>query len=285
MNSSRPQASLDELRAQARQIRRYVLHQARSRGHGYVGQGMQAADIFACLFFSELHWSAHDLADPLRDRFLLSTGHYAIALYASLVVAGVLRREQLDGYGVDGSPFTLGTEPGEIPAVEFAGGSLGQGLGVAAGLAWGLRFNKNPARVLNYMSDGEVQEGATWEAAMLAGAQGLDNLINIIDVNRTQADGPLVLEIEPLADKYRAFNWWVTEVDGNDMAALRGAFDAARTVTGQPKAIICHTRIGAGSSKLMSYPKAHFVRVTEQDWNDIMNEFECSDEPQTEHLA
>jgi len=268
--------NLPNLKKRARDVRLNVLYQGMKFGQGYIGQGMQTADIMALLHFHEMNWSPDRLEDPTRDRFLLSTGHYAISMYATYAALGMLTRDQLASYGQDGSKLSLGAEVGHVPGIEFSGGSLGQGLGVSAGLAWGLALQGNSARVFNYMSDGETQEGSVWEAAMLAGSRGMGNLVNIVDVNRVQADGPLVLEIEPLAEKFRAFGWWVEEVDGNDMAALVEVFEKARDVADKPKAIICHTQIGAGSPTLESYPKAHFVRVEPDQWQGIYEEFEVA---------
>ena len=264
--------NIEALEERAREIRRNVLFQGMKFGQGYVGQGLQAADLMAALHFAEMNWNPEQPGD--RDRFLLSTGHYAIALYATYAALGLLSREQLATYGTDGSPLTLGTEVGEFAGIEISGGSLGQGLGVAVGLAWSLKNRGKSDRVFNYMSDGETQEGSVWEAAMLASGRNLDNIINIIDVNRTQADGPLVLEIEPLAEKFRAFGWWAVDIDGNNLAELKKAFDAIRNVREKPKALVCHTRICAGSPTLESFPKTHFVRVDPDQWQSIYDEFE-----------
>lgn len=262
------------VRASAKAIRRNVIRQARSKGEGYVGQGLQAADIFATLFRRELIGLDRPVGDLSRDRFLLSVGHYGIALYATLAEIGAIPEELLDGYASDGSVLTMGTEPGHIPEVEFGGGSLGQGLGVAAGISWAMRYRNAPARVFNYMSDGELQEGATWEAAMFAGARNLGNLVNIIDVNRTQADGELVLEVEPLADKFRAFGWWVTEVNGNDVGSLFEAFDKARDAGALPKCLICHTTIAYGAPSISGQALSHFMRVSPDKWQSVLREVE-----------
>lgn len=261
------------LAAGAKAIRRNVLRQASNKGEGYVAQGLQTAELFSLLYLSELRGLDLSPGDPERDNFLLSVGHYAIALYAALAAAGKLDPDLLDTYAADGSALTMGAEPGHVEGVEFAGGSLGQGLGVAAGAAYGRRLKQERARVFNYMSDGEIQEGATWEAAMFAGHHRLGNLVNIVDVNRTQADGPLVLEIEPLAEKFRSFGWWATDVDGNDIGALLDAFLLAGNQADVPKCLICHTRLGHGSPTL-SGPKAHFVRVKSGEWGRIRAEVE-----------
>jgi transketolase len=265
-------SNLERLAEQARRIRVNVVRQTMGAGQGYVGQGLQAADIFAVLFSHEMRWDPARLDDPDRDRFLLSAGHYAIAHYATLAAHGLIKEEALKTYGANGSPLTGSNEPGELPGAEFAGGSLGQGLGVAAGLALGLRMRGSPARVFNYMSDGELQEGSTWESAMFAGDRKLAGLVNIIDINRTQADGALCVEVEPVARKFESFGWWAQDVDGNDIGALVQTLKAAQAETDRPKALVCHTRMGHGSPTVLKHPFMHFVRVGHEDWETIMHE-------------
>jgi transketolase len=266
------EAELEELREVARRLRGHVVRQGRAAQGGYVGQGLQCADIFALLYFREMHWSKELVDDRDRDRLLLSVGHYAIILYAVLVEAGLIEEAALDTYGQDGSQYTLGAEPGHVPGIEFAGGSLGQGLGAGAGLAWGLRHQGSSARVFNYMSDGELQEGSTWEAAMYAGHAGLANLVTLVDVNRTQADGDLVVEVEPVAEKFRAFGWWAEDVDGHDLTALDGVLDRARAVTDRPQALVCHTQIGRGSPTVIETGRAHFIRLRADQWDRLTEE-------------
>lgn len=264
-----------DLRAVARRLRLHALCAARGKGEAYIGQALQSAELFAVLYFRELNWSPRTLNDEARDRLLLSVGHYGLAHYAAMAEHGLLTEDELRTYGADGSALTLGAEPGDVPGMEFAGGSLGQGLGVAGGLAWGLRYRGNSARVFDYMSDGETQEGSTWEAAMFAGARGLSNLTAIVDVNRTQADGDLVLEVEPLADKFRAFGWWARDVDGNDVDALLDAFAAAdRDAGARPRALIAHTRLAQGAPSLQNRPHAHFVRMSADEWVTAQREIE-----------
>jgi transketolase len=260
-----------DLARRATAIRRHVLRQAAGKGEGYVGQGLQCADAFAYLFFHELVLDEQRRAED-RDHFLLSVGHYAIALYAALVEAGQLTEEELDTYGADGSRLTLGSEPGHLPGIELAGGSLGQGLGVGAGWALGLRLRGGTGRAVVYLSDGELQEGSTWEAAMFAAHHRLANLVAVIDVNRTQADGPLVLEVEPVVAKLEAFGWWAAEVDGHDLEALDRAFRGAGGVTDRPTAIVLHTTIGKGSPTVESRPRNHFMRVKPDEWRTVAAE-------------
>jgi transketolase len=152
--------------------------------------------------------------------------------------------------------------------MEISGGSLGHGLGVATGMALGLRHQGNHARVYNLLSDGELDEGSTWEAALACAHHGLDNVTAIVDVNALQADGPTVgvLRTEPITDKWRAFGWHAVRVDGNDIAALVAAFDQLRTHRGSPNVLICDTRIGRGVPLLETREKAHFMRVGADEW-------------------
>ncbi|WP_343598852.1 transketolase [Mycobacterium sp.] len=271
------QRSPAELRGVAQRLRLHAVAAVRGKGEGYIGQALQTAELFAVLYFHEMRWSPTAFDDDSRDRMLLSVGHYALSHYCAMAEHGLLSAAQLSTYGVDGSPLTLGAEPGQVPGVEFAGGSLGQGLGVAGGLAWGLRHRGSPARVFTYMSDGETQEGATWEAAMFAGDRGLANLTCVVDVNRTQADGELVVEVEPLAEKFRAFGWWAADVDGNDIDALLGVFADARNDGGaRPRAVIAHTRLANRAASLQARRNAHFVRITEEQWLQVQREIEES---------
>jgi transketolase len=258
-------ADLQALTEHAMSVRRKVIAMASGRGQGYVGQGLGVADILVALYFYEMHYNPHEPDDPDRDRFVLSTGHYSIALFAVLAEAGVLDEAELSTYGEDGSRLEMSSTDA-TPGVEITGGSLGQGLGVAAGIALGARLSGKAFRVFNLLSDGELQEGSTWEAAMFAGDRRLSSLTALIDVNRTQADGDLVVEVEPVKSKFEAFGWWAEDVDGNDLAALAHVLDEAREVGDKPKALVCHTRLGFGVPLIMNKERAHFVRVEPEDW-------------------
>jgi transketolase len=255
-------------------MRLRAVRMAEGKGEGYIGQGLQTADILAVLFCAEMRLASQDGAGG-EDRFLLSTGHYSIGLWAAMAEAGLLAEAELDHYGRDGHPVAMSTIDGALPGVELTGGSLGHGPGVAAGLALGLRMRGSAGRVFVYLSDGELQEGSVWEAAMFAAARGLGNLWAIVDINRTQADGPLVLEVEPVADKLRAFGWACVEADGHDLAALLAALDELRGSAG-PKALICHTEIGHGVRLIAERERAHFVRVDDDEWEQVRRELEGS---------
>ena len=268
------EADIGALKARAKAMRRHMLVMARGPGQGYIGQGLGVADALAALYFHEMRWDPERLGDPLRDRFLLSTGHYSIALWAALAEAGVIPLEELSTYGADDSRLamsTLDTSPG----VEITGGSLGHGLGQAIGMALGLRLDSSTARVFCELSDGEMQEGATWEAAMAATHFGLDRLVALIDCNGIQADGPVVLDMEPVAGKWASFGWATQEIDGNDMAAVVAALKRAREGSGKPHAIVLRTTPGFGAPRLMAREKAHFVRVEPDEWDALMAELEA----------
>jgi transketolase len=259
---------IERIRQTAYRIRRNALNMGEVQGQGYIGQALGVADILAVVYTDQLQFRPEDPHWPDRDRFLLSIGHYAIALYAALAEAGTIPLVELETYGSDDSRLPMSGMASYTPGMEISGGSLGHGLGVATGMALGLRHLGNPARVFNLLSDGELDEGSTWEAAMACAHHGLDNVTAIVDVNALQADGPTagVLRTEPVVDKWRAFGWHARRVDGNDVAALVSAFDDVRSHRGSPSVLICDTRIGRGAPLLESREKAHFLRVEQHEW-------------------
>jgi transketolase len=259
---------IERIRQAAYRIRRNALDMGEVQGQGYIGQALGVADVLAVVYADQLRFRPEDPHWPDRDRFLLSIGHYAIALYAALAEAGIIPLEELETYGSDDSRLPMSAMASYTPGMEISGGSLGHGLGVATGMALGLRHLGNPARVYNLLSDGELDEGSTWEAAMSCAHHGLDNVTAIVDVNALQADGPTtgVLRTEPVTEKWQAFGWHALRVDGNDVPALVAALDELRAHRGSPSVLICDTRIGCGVPLLESREKAHFMRVEEQEW-------------------
>lgn len=259
---------ISRLEESARRIRQHALDMGEVQGQGYIGQALGVADLLAVAYRDQLRLKPDDPDWPDRDRFLLSIGHYAIALYAALAEAGVLDVAELETYGSDESRLPMSGMASYTPGMEISGGSLGHGLGVGVGMALGLRQQGNPARVYNLLSDGEIDEGATWEAAMACGHRRLDNITAIVDVNGLQADGPTggVLRTEPLEDKWRAFGWHALRVDGNDIRALVDAFDELGEHCGSPSVLICDTRVGRGVPFLEEREKAHFMPVSENEW-------------------
>jgi transketolase len=266
-------APVDYLRDRAHVMRRHMLDMARRIGQGYIGQGLGIADVLAALYFHELRLDPEDPAWAGRDRFLLSTGHYSIALWAALAEIGVLPVEELATYGADNSRLEMSTLD-TTPGVEVIGGSLGHGLGQGIGMALGLRRTQPEARVFVELSDGEMQEGSTWEAAMAGAHFRLDNLVAMIDCNGIQADGAVVLDMEPVADKWRAFGWDTVEIDGNDMAQVVNALHYARNRNGRCKAIVLRTTPGKGVRTLEQRERAHFVRVDAGEWDALVRELD-----------
>jgi len=274
-NSPSGDADVAALERKAALLRRHMLTMARGQGQGYIGQGLGIADALAALYFHELRYDPHNLAWPDRDRFLLSTGHYSIALWAALAEAGIIPVEELVTYGADDSRLEMSTLD-TTPGVEVIGGSLGHGLGQGVGQALGLRLDRSDARVFVELSDGEMQEGSTWEAAMSASHFELDGLVALIDCNGIQADGPVVLDMEPVADKWRAFGWETAEIDGNDMRAVVDALAGARKRNGKPKAIVLRTLPGKGVPRIETSEKSHFFRIDVAQWDGIIAEFDKS---------
>jgi transketolase len=256
-----------KVREAAYRIRHYALNMGEVQGQGYVGQALGAADMLAAVYAHELNYRADDPHWAGRDRFLLSTGHYAIGLYAALAEAGIISVSELETYGSDDSRLPMSGMASYTPGMEISGGSLGHGLTVAVGMALGLRYQGSAARVINFLSDGELDEGSTWEAAMGASHHKLSNLVAMVDINALQADGPTVgvLRTEPVADKWAACGWHVERVDGNDVDALLAAFDAIRDAD-KPAVILCDTKIGRGVPLLENREKAHFMRIEEHEW-------------------
>jgi transketolase len=266
--------SNDALAERARNIRRLALRMGEVQGQGYIGQALGMADVLAVAYGHALRFRADDPDWEGRDRFLLSHGHYAIAHYAALMDAGILPEEELDTYGCDDSRLPMSGMATYTPGMEMSGGSLGQGLAIAVGMALGLRLKGNTAFVYNSMSDGELNEGSTWEAAMSAAHHRLSNLVCLVDVNDQQADGPSsrVLAFEPLADKWLAFGWHVQRVGGNDIAAVRVAFDTARLLASPvPRVILFDTRMGRGVPFLEQREKNHFIRVDPPEWQRALD--------------
>ncbi|MER9677610.1 transketolase, partial [Mesorhizobium sp. M0208] len=194
------------LAERAYRIRRHAVRMGQVQGQGYVGQALGVADVLAVAYFHALRYRPEDTLWEGRDRFLLSIGHYAIALYAALIEAGVLPEEELETYGSDESRMPMSGMAPYTPGMEITGGSLGHGLGIAVGMCMGLTRKRSDSFVYNLLSDGELGEGSTWEAAMSAAHHKLDNLIAIVDFNNQQADGPstAMLSSEPVTDKFEA---------------------------------------------------------------------------------
>jgi transketolase len=257
------------LAQRAYHIRRHALRMGEVQGQGYIGQALDIADVLAVAYFHAMKFKPEDPKWEGRDRFLLSNGHYAIALYAALIEAGIVPESELETYGSDDSRLPMSGMASYTPGMEMSGGSLGQGLTLAVGHGLGLKRKGSSSFVYTLFSDGELDEGAVWEALMSASHHKLDNLIAIVDVNNQQADGPSnsIMAFEPLLPKMEAFGWYTQRIDGNDLAAVVTAFDNAKQHRGaQPRMIVCDTKMGCGVPFLEAREKNHFIRVEPQEW-------------------
>jgi transketolase len=261
----------------AYQIRRNALRMGEVQGQGYIAQALDIADVLAAAYFHAMRYRPEDPSWEGRDRFLLSNGHYAIALYAALIEAGIVPQAELETYGFDESRLPMSGMAAYTPGMEMSGGSLGLGLSIAVGRALGLKRKGSEARVYTLFSDGELDEGSVWEAIMSASHFKLDNLIAIIDVNNQQADGASsqIMAFEPLVDKLKAFGWFVQRVDGNDLDAVVAAFDAAKYhAEPKPRMIVADTLMGKGVSFLEQREKNHFIRVEPHEWQLAIKELD-----------
>ncbi len=254
-------------------IRKHALRMGEVQGQGYIGQALGVADVLAVTHFHAMNFKPKDPDWEGRDRFYLSIGHYAIALYAAMIEAGILPEDEIETYGMDDSRMPMSGMAAYTPGMEITGGSLGHGLGIAVGAALGLKRKGSEAFVYNMLSDGELGEGSTWEAVMSAVQWKLDNLIAVVDFNNQQADGPTrdALAQVPEAGRWEAFGWHAQSVDGNDLGALVTAFDTARNLQDpKPRVIICNTTMCKGVPFLEERDITHFIRVEPGEWAKAM---------------
>ena len=242
--------NLAELTQLTKVLRARIIETSHRSGTPHLGSCLSCADILAALYFEVLRIDPQRPDDPGRDRFLLSKGHAAPALFQVLAMRGYFADSLLDDYGADGSAF--GEHPparGMVPGIEAATGSLGHGLPVGLGMALSARLTKSGGDVFVLLGDGECNEGSVWEGAMMASAARLERLTVIVDYNKWQATGRSndILSLSPLAEKWRAFGWSAVEVDGHDLGAL---IDVLSTTAGdgRPLAVIAHTVKGKGVS-------------------------------------
>ncbi len=264
--ADRPNTTLAD---RAYRIRRNAVLMGEVQGQGYIAQALDIADVLSVAYFHAMTYRPEDPDWEGRDRFLLSNGHYAIALYAALIEAGVIPEEELESYGTDDSRLPMSGMAQYTPGMEMSGGSLGIGLSIAVGKCLGLKRKGSPSFVYTLFSDGELDEGSVWEAIMAAAHHKLDNLIAIVDINNMQADGPStqMMGFEPLVPKLEAFGWYAQRVDGNDIEAVREAFDRARQhALPQPRMIVADTLMGKGVPFLETRDKSHFIRIEAHEW-------------------
>ena len=242
-------------------IRAHILTMCAGAEGGHLGGSMSLVEILTALYFRVLRVDPADPDNPQRDIFLLSKGHGAIGLYATLAERGFLDPAELAGFGTGrlaGHPVRA------VPGVEMATGSLGHGLGLGAGFALAARLDGLPRRVVVVLGDGELQEGSVWEAAMGAAGLGLDNLVAVVDRNGLQLTGATedICPLEPLADRWRSFGWSVREAPGHDVDVLAAELEAAPWQPGRPSVLIARTTKGAGVPQLAGRVQSHFVTLS-----------------------
>lgn len=244
-------------------------------GSGHPGGSLSCADVLACLYGAELHIPTELAAYPQRDRFVLSKGHAAPALYAIWAAMGFIPPEEIVnlrkmGSRLQGHPHVL-----DMPLAETSTGSLGQGFSSALGMAYGNRLNRSGARVYALLGDGELQEGEVWEGAMFAAHHHLSNFCAIVDYNKLQSDdyNANIMGLEPLAAKWRSFGWHVIEIDGHDTVAILGALRQAGTTVGRPTVIIAHTIKGRGVRFMENDPLWHgSVKLTREQTEEALTD-------------
>jgi transketolase len=248
--SSLTQEQLSDLRRKARTIRGHIVRTVSNAGVGHVGGSLSETDILTTLYFHVMNVDPANPAWAERDRFVLSKGHGACGLYSVLAERGFFPRELLNSFGRIDSKLQVHPDMHLLPGIEMSTGALGQGISVAVGMAMAARMDGRSLRIYCLIGDGECQEGQVWEAAESAAYYGLDNLTVILDYNRVQLMGPLkdILEIAPVFEKWRSFNWNVIDVNGHDIAQLADAFEAALQYKGKPTILIANTVKGKGVS-------------------------------------
>ena len=270
-----------ELAKVANEVRKGVVTAVHAAKSGHSGGSLGAADIMTYLYFAEMDVDPADPHRADRDRFVLSKGHCAPALYAVLAERGFFGKEELETLRHIGSRLQGHPNMNDTPGVDMSTGSLGQGISAAVGMALAAKHWGDSYRVYTLLGDGECEEGQVWEAAMFAGNHALDNLVAVVDHNGLQIDGTIdeVNSAMPLADKFRAFKWHVIELaDGNDMEQIVAAFAEAREVSGSPVAIIAETVKGKGVSFMENQVGWHGKAPNDEQFEQAMAELTAAGE-------
>ena len=269
-----------ELKETAVEIRKGIVTAVHSAASGHPGGSLSAADIFTYLYFEEMNIDPKDPKKEDRDRLVLSKGHVAPGLYATLAQRGYFPKEDLKTLRHTSSYLQGHPDMKHIPGVDMSSGSLGQGLSAAVGMALAGKMKKKDYRVYAVTGDGEIQEGQIWEAAMFAGARKLDNLVVIVDNNNLQIDGAVsdVCSPYPIDKKFEAFNFHVINIDGNDFDEIRAALKEARETKGMPTAIIAKTIKGKGVSFMEDQAGWHGKAPNDEEYRIAMDELEKAGE-------
>jgi len=255
-------------------IRRYVVEEVYNAQAGHPGGSLGIADLIATLYFDEMNVDPSNPKDENRDRFVLSKGHCSPALYAALALKGFFPVEDLKTFRRIDSYLQGHPSMKDVPGVDMSTGSLGQGVCTAAGMAYAAKLDNKNYRVYSILGDGEIQEGQVWEAAMFAPHYNLDNLCIIVDNNGLQIDGDVskVMNVANIADKFKAFNWNVIEIDGHNFDEIKAAFKTAKETKGKPTAIIAKTFKGKGVSYMHNNAAWHGCAPKTEDYEIAVNE-------------
>ncbi len=269
-----------ELQKTANEIRKGIVTAVHSAKSGHPGGSLSAADIFTYLYFEEMKIDPANPRMKERDRFVLSKGHTAPGLYATLAERGFFPKEDLVTLRHVGSYLQGHPDMKGVPGVDMSSGSLGQGISAAVGMAAAGKLDKEDYRVYTLLGDGEIQEGQVWEAAMWAGYRKLDNLVVVIDNNNLQIDGPIdtVCSPYPIDKKFEAFNFHVINIDGNDFEQIRAAFAEAKATKGMPTAIVAKTVKGKGISFMENQVEWHGKGPSDAEYAAAMEELEKAGE-------
>jgi transketolase len=254
-------------------MRRIIIDQSHRAGVGHIGSALSVVEILACLYGGAMQ--IEHPADLERDRFILSKGHAALALYAALSLRGWIDQEQLDSFCGNGT--LLGVHPEhQLAGVDFSSGSLGQGLSYAVGAALAAKRQGSARRIFVLLSDAECNEGAVWESAMFAAHHKLDNLVAIIDANRQQAFGKTedVLDLSPLENRWRAFGWNAIVVDGHDFGQITNTISSLAQSAETPHVLVANTTFGKGISFMQSQIKWHYWPLSETEYRLAIAELE-----------
>lgn len=265
-----------ELQKKANEVRKGIVTAVHSAKAGHPGGSLSAADVYTYLYFEEMNIDPKNPKMENRDRFVLSKGHTAPGLYATLANRGFFPVEDLTTLRKLGSYLQGHPDMKHIPGVDMSSGSLGQGISAAVGMALGAKMDKKDYRVYTLLGDGEIQEGQVWEASMFAGHRKLDNLVVIVDNNGLQIDGKIddVCSPYPIDKKFEAFNFHVINVDAHDFDALRSAFKEARETKGMPTAIIAHSLKGKGVSFMEGQASWHGTAPNDEQYAVAMADLE-----------
>jgi len=267
-------SDVSQLEAIAKQTRRQIIDMITAAKSGHPGGSLSAVEILVTLFYDVMR---HDPANPKwpdRDRFILSKGHACPVLYAVMAQCGYTPAGELNNLRKLGSIYQGHPDVRFIPSLEASTGSLGQGLSLAIGMGLAARLDGSPSRTYDVIGDGEIQEGQIWEAAMFASYHHVDNVVAIVDYNKIQLDGFVkdIMDLEPLAEKWKSFGWNVIVLDGHSIPAVQQAFAQASATKGKPTVLLAHTVKGKGVSFMENNPKYHGVAPSDEERRKALEE-------------